>query len=179
MKKFFEECQVPEPLDPREALYGGRTNAIKLYHKPTNGEELDYVDICSLYPWCCKYGSFPIGKPDIHTRDFAQLTENNQPYKGLISCSVLAPRQLFLPVLPFRANGKLNFPLCATCCKEKWDDVCQHGDNDRKMTGVWTTIELDKALELGYKVMDIKEVNRFSTKCYFFCISLPKLHGGC
>lgn len=33
MKEFFTGIKIPEPLDPRESFYGGRTNATVLYHK--------------------------------------------------------------------------------------------------------------------------------------------------
>jgi hypothetical protein len=43
---FFQRVNLPEPMDPREAFYGGRTNTIKLYHKVKNGEKIGYVDVC-------------------------------------------------------------------------------------------------------------------------------------
>lgn len=33
MAAFFENVKIIEPLDAREAFYGGRTNATTLYHK--------------------------------------------------------------------------------------------------------------------------------------------------
>ena len=158
MDAFFKEVDVHEPINPRESLYGGRTNAISLYHQCQPGEKIDYVDICSLYPYVLKYSSFPIGKPTIITRDFEKISKDNQPYKGIISCIVLPPRQLLLPVLPFRCNNKLNFPLCSKCCKEQSKDRCSHSDKDRQLKGEWPTIEIDKALELGYKIIEIREV---------------------
>ena len=58
-----------EPLRPRDALYGGRTNAVKLYHEVTGTEKIKYLDICSLYPYICKYGIFPIGRQLILTKE--------------------------------------------------------------------------------------------------------------
>ena len=49
------------PLDPRDAFYGGRTGNIVEYYKAGDGEQIKYVDVCSLYPWVCKYGKFPVG----------------------------------------------------------------------------------------------------------------------
>ena len=46
-----------EPIKPREALFVGRTNAIKLYHEVKENEEIKYIDICPLYPYVCKYGN--------------------------------------------------------------------------------------------------------------------------
>ena len=43
MKRFFEEYELVEPLQPRDAFYGGRTNAAKLLHECRDGEEIRYV----------------------------------------------------------------------------------------------------------------------------------------
>ena len=43
-----------EPLNPRDAFYGGRTNATKLYYKAKPGKKIMYVDVCSLYQWVNK-----------------------------------------------------------------------------------------------------------------------------
>ena len=157
MAAFFKEVEVPEPMDPRKALYGGRTNAICLYHKCGPQERIDYIDICSLYPYVCKYGSYPVGKPRILTRDFEKMTKNDRPYHGIVRCIVKPPRNLFLPILPFRANNKLNFPLCALCCVSQSNESCKHTDKERQLKGEWATIELYKALELGYEIVEILE----------------------
>ncbi|KAK9720168.1 hypothetical protein QE152_g22256 [Popillia japonica] len=44
------------PLNPRDAFYGGRTGASKMYHTVVEDEKIKYVDVCSLYPWTNKYG---------------------------------------------------------------------------------------------------------------------------
>lgn len=33
MQKFFDDVEINEPINPRDAFFGGRTNAIKLNHK--------------------------------------------------------------------------------------------------------------------------------------------------
>ena len=48
MKQYFKDFKIEEPLGPREALFGGRTNALKLYHVCRNGEQIRLVDVCSL-----------------------------------------------------------------------------------------------------------------------------------
>ena len=49
------ETELKPPLNPRDVLSGGRTNAIALYYKGVG----DYVDFTSLYPYVQKYGIFP------------------------------------------------------------------------------------------------------------------------
>ena len=42
MKRYFEEHEIVDPLQPRDAFYGGRTNAAKLFHECQDGEEIRY-----------------------------------------------------------------------------------------------------------------------------------------
>ena len=40
MKRYFEEYELVEPLQPRDAFYGGRTNAAKLFHECQGDEKI-------------------------------------------------------------------------------------------------------------------------------------------
>ena len=40
MRRYFEEYEIVEPLQPRDAFYGGRTNAAKLLHQCQDDEEI-------------------------------------------------------------------------------------------------------------------------------------------
>ena len=40
MRRYFEEYEVVGPLQPRDAFYGGRTNAAKLFHECQDDEEI-------------------------------------------------------------------------------------------------------------------------------------------
>jgi hypothetical protein len=159
MKDFFDNCEVPEPLKMRDAFFGGRTDAICLYHKCLPGEKIRYVDVCSLYPWVLKFGKFPIGHPDIILENFKPITVDSQPYEGLVKCRVLAPLDLLHGVLPVRnmKTKKLTFPLCHTCALNRTKD-CEHTDEERAIIGTWVSAELYKAVEMGYKVQKIYEV---------------------
>ncbi len=46
------------PLNTRDALCGGRTEAMRLHHKAGDGETIKYVDVMSLYSYVCKYCEF-------------------------------------------------------------------------------------------------------------------------
>ena len=157
LKEFYECYEAYERLQPRDAFTGGRCNAITLYYSPQPGEMIRYVDYTSLYPYICKYGLFPIGHPEIYIGD-------KIPSKvcGLMKCKVLPPPQLFHPVLPYRARGKLLFPLCRTCAKNNFQGKCPHEDpKDRALTGTWVTLELDKAVSLGYVIVQKYEAWHF------------------
>ena len=40
MKRFFDEHKIIDPLQPRDAFYGGRTNAAKLLHECQGDEKI-------------------------------------------------------------------------------------------------------------------------------------------
>ena len=65
MKAFVNNVtsQIVTRLDPRDAFFGGRTNATRLSWKQTPGDPavLKYIDITSLYPFINKTASYPIG----------------------------------------------------------------------------------------------------------------------
>lgn len=43
MERYFNEYDIVDPLEPRHAFYGGRTNASKLFHECKDDEEIRYV----------------------------------------------------------------------------------------------------------------------------------------
>lgn len=46
MQSFVDLLKIEDPLDPRKAFFGGRTNATKLFHKCGPNEYISYVDVC-------------------------------------------------------------------------------------------------------------------------------------
>ena len=40
MAAYFEKYDIVDPLQPRDAFYGGRTNAAKLFHECQDDEEI-------------------------------------------------------------------------------------------------------------------------------------------
>ena len=95
-----------------------------------------------------------MGHPEIITENFADIST----YFGLIKCTVLPPRGLFHPVLPYRTPDNLMFPLCKTCADTLNQNPCTHSDEERAIRGTWCHVELMKALEKGYEVLKIHEV---------------------
>ena len=148
-QNFVNQSQVKQPLDPRNALCGGRTNAFILHHKGSIG----YVDFTSLYPYIQKYGEFPLGHPQIITENFNSI-EN---YFGIVYCKILPPQNLYIPVLPYKKNGKLMFPLCAACC-EMHIINCTHSSDERCLEGTWVSLEILEAIKHGYKIIHIYEI---------------------
>jgi hypothetical protein len=156
-KKLLKHFHSIEPLAPRDGFFGGRTNAIKLYHEISQpGEVIKYVDFTSLYPWVCKYGIYPIGHPKIFAGD-----DIPDRVEGLLKCTILPPKKLYHPVLPYRCNGKLLFPLCRTCAENQASGVCTHANKERALTGTWVVLEITKALSMGYTMVKKHEAWHF------------------
>ena len=151
-KSFNQE--IVEALNPREAFYGGRTNATKLLYNFKENECGRYVDFCSLYPTVQYYKKYPIGHPvKIHNPKKYSKTS----WYGLIKCKVLAPRKLYHPVLPQRIKvdsyEKLVFTLCKKCAETRNQSKCKHTESQRSFVGTWTTDEVSKAVDKGYEVL--------------------------
>ena len=163
-KKVIESLYpYHDPIDPREALSGGRCNAIKIAYdvKENSNKEIKYIDICSLYPYVCKHKSYPVGQPKILTTENINMGNIHQ-YEGIIKCKVLPPDHLFHPVLPVHCNGKMMFPLCMKCAEES-SDKCSHSKEERLLVGTWVTFELFKALDCGYRLLFVYEIWHFDT----------------
>jgi hypothetical protein len=126
----------------KRAFFGGRTNAIKLYKKWTDddikkGRFGKYQDIQSLYPTVQFYDYMPTGVPQFKNYNSTIETchlEFCDKHFGYIECDVQPPNDLYIPVLPEKKNNKLIFDL------------------QPKTQQVFTSIELKKALEKGYKL---------------------------
>ena len=163
MRKSLE-VGISEPdravLNPRHAFYGGRTNATRLFYEVSGDEKIQYVDFCSLYPYTNKYCSYPVGHPQVITDNFKDISE----YYGLIKCTIIPPSNLYHPVLPYRAVGKLMFPLCRTCVETEQKIPCHHSDEERSLSGTYVSLELQKAVELGYVVQRIDCVWHFEQR---------------
>ena len=165
VQRFLNSFDLVAPLNPRDAFYGGRTEAVALHAVVGEGEEIRYCDITSLYPWVNKNATYPIGHPQIITQPRDQSITS---YFGLATVDILPPTNLYHPVLPVRYNQKLTFPLCASCVKEEQEKpmlqrvhYCTHTDVERTLRGTWSTPEIEKAEEKGYIIKHIHEVWHF------------------
>jgi hypothetical protein len=70
----------------------------------------------------------------------------------------LAPKNLYLPILPSRFNNKLVFSNCSNCALLKTNDECRCSKEESLLKGTWVTVEINKAIEKGYKIEKIHEV---------------------
>ena len=166
IQNFLYTLQLQPRLEPRDAFFGGRTNAIQLLRHTEEGEQIHYCDYTSLYPWVNKNCPYPVGHPTIITQP-----ESNDisDYFGLIKCTIEPPYELYHPVLPYRCHNKLIFPLCRTCTETELQRglhhrnfTCPHTSEERALTGTWCSPELEEALQQGYKILKVHEIWHFS-----------------
>ena len=171
---FLKSLNIQDPIDLRDCYFGGRTNGLILYKYFKGGEKGRYVDFTSLYPDILKYRRFPVGHPEKIIRDFEQCTLTDcdgncfyfpcagyhltLPYFGVMNVTVLPPTDLLHPVLPIKCNGKLKFPLCYTCANNESKEMCRCLDSERMFTHSYCTPELEVALNMGYRIIQINEV---------------------
>ena len=141
-------------LSPEFHFSGWRVNAATLPYKIKDNETIEYVDFTSLYPAVKKYDNYMVGHPQIILNNF----KSTDKYFGLAQVTILLPRGLFQPVLPYKFGGKLLFGLCRTCMESESTEPSTCNDADHTMHGTFCTPELQKALKLGYKIIRIYEV---------------------
>ncbi len=154
VRQKVEEMRLPKPLNPRDAFYGGRTETFKMWSKDG---PIVYHDVTSLYPWVNSTMMYPIGHPQIILSDFKNISE----YFGIVKCKILPPQDLYLPVLPVHAAGKLLFPLCKSCGETTRQESCSHSERERAIQGTWFSEEVKLALKKGYKLLEIHSVWHF------------------
>ena len=164
IQPFLDQLTLTERLNPRDAFFGGRTNAVQLYYHVKDDEQIRYVDYTSLYPFVNKTCKYPVGHPQIINNPPLSVDQ----YFGLALCKVLPPHELYHPVLTYRCHGKLMFPLCRTCAETQVElplgertPQCAHSDDERALIGTWCTPEIMEANRQGYAILQLYEVWHF------------------
>ena len=106
--------------------------------------------------------SYPVGHPkrEVHDNkavDWRSSADN--PYLGVIKAFVIPPQNLRVPVLPMRMkSGRLAFSLCSACARKHNEGLrdanyrCLHSDEQRGWVATLTHLELNAALDRGYRV---------------------------
>ena len=128
------------------------------------------VDAMSISVLCIQQSSTTTNIQSVTLQKYS--TPKGMTNLGMVSLnakSFLQEGYIYHPVLPQRikvvheekegkkkksiAYEKLVFTLCKTCVETRNQNKCEHSDNERSFIGTWTTDEVNKALEKGYKVL--------------------------
>ena len=135
-RKSLETQGKESKLNVRDALFGGRTEGFKSYVKCGENQKIVAYDVVSLYPTVNALDDYAV---DFHKlrHDLTVEEIRNGSFFGIAKVDTWAPKQLQLPVLPENKDGRLLFHL------------------NNIYGGTYTSIELQKALEVGYKIIKI------------------------
>jgi len=141
-KKYYnmtndELPKLPKKLvaPARSSYFGGRTEIFKMI-----GENLNYYDINSLYPFVMQRYFYPT--------DYKHVVHDYDGELGLYNITIKSPPNIHIPVLPVKLD-KLYFPI-------------------GEITGWYTTPEIDLALEMGYELKRVNAGHVFKSDPYLF-----------
>ena len=156
------------PMKTRHALYGGRTEAMRLHYEIGENETIEYCNVVSLYPYICEYFKFPIDHPIVHVGDTWKDVEACLKMEGLIRCMVVPPKSLYHPVLLYRCNKKLLFCLCRSFVhvQDMREECPHHTDVERTLEGMWVIDDVRLAVQKGYKLLEIHEIYEYRVTEY-------------
>ena len=148
-------------LDVRSHLYGGRCEIFQMVVEVKDGERGIMLDVNSLYPSTMLFGRFLFGHPVVITHDID--LQNFSKYFGVALVTILPPTNLYVPIIPHRlAKGGTVYTLCRTCSETvNISKPCKHSDVERAITGVWITPLINRAVELGYRLLHGYEVHDY------------------
>lgn len=141
------EMNIGNISDDRDFFFGGRTEVLSPYAKPSESEEIKYLDVCSLYPTICSFAMLPIGHPIMYFGSQCELRRLSpsvaDSYFGYVRCRVIPNKNDVLGLLPSKLDsGKLVFNL-------------------NEKIGMWFTEEIYLAMQCGYVITEIYEVHHF------------------
>ena len=131
-KTEIEDNAKQQNINIRDALFGGRTEGFKSYHKCGKGEKIFYYDVVSLYPTVNALDEYAVGFNRYVNTTSKDILEGK--FFGIAKVDITPPKNLYVPVLPDNSNGKLLFHL-----------------NPMK-NKTFSSIELKYALEKGYTI---------------------------
>lgn len=137
-----------------------------MHCKVEEPDVIKYADVTSLYPWVNKSKEYPVRFPIVYTNPSDQDMHH---YFGIALVEILPPQYLFHPVrTPLQSWWQTQVPamcsLCERTAEKPWlqrTNLCSQTDDERKLRGTWATVELVKAVELGYRILKIHEVFHF------------------
>ena len=137
----YKFAKLPKYIDTfiSKSFHGGRTEVFKLKAEGN----IKYIDVSSEYPTVQKYDLLPYGDPIVFDGKLKNIKDNEI---GFIDCKIYCP-DIHLPVLMIKCkiSGKLISPI-------------------GNIKGVFTSLELNKAISLGYKIRKIYGGIKFKAK---------------
>ena len=160
-------------LIPRIAMRSGLLDIYNLrWLKSENiSETFKVADVNGLYAAVCMTKPFPVGKftaligGELKKIKICnhQLFYNDVPLQsGSIHCTVKAPQNELTPFLQYRVSDKFNYlALCKMCAKQTKLKCNHRSPNSKHFTSTWTILDINKALQENYTIINIHEIHFF------------------
>jgi hypothetical protein len=184
MEVFWSFSGLPKnrPLNrliPRATLRGGfiEVYRLKFTIEENPGWTLHFVDANSLYSHIVLNNTFPVGKYEVllHKDDLSKnikLIDGKFFYKDesmsgdAAHVKIVAPSYLFRPYLPYRLNDEFShLALCKECLRKKLSKRCIHRSQEkRSFTSCYQITDLEKAVALGYEILEWYEVHHYKKR---------------
>lgn len=190
IQNFLNFNFKPRPLyrlSPRAAVRGGYTDTYALkWNQTENPNENFYcLDQNGMYSYIALKFKFCLGPykiiigDEIQKINFQNLEfffDNDLcPMSGTMLLTILPPRNLFYPFLPYRLkNEKTVYTLCVECAENK-TIKCNHVESQRAITSVYFISEIKFAITLGYKIIQIHECHYYKQTDYILKEFVQKL----
>ncbi len=195
-KQFIQNIYKPHPLFrlcPRTAVRGAFLDvfALKWCQALNPTEDFFAFDINGLYSYCAIKFEYMSGKYEVLMGKEVNKIEirqseffyNGQLINGTMLVTILPPKNLKYPFLPYRLkNGKTVNSLCVKCAESSSKIVyslktkCKHNDIDRAITSSYFISEISYALKLGYTLISIHECHCYIKKGFILKDFIQKLN---
>jgi len=173
-KYFFDHYYIKHPLQrliPRQAMRGAfiDTYALRWTQNKFPNETFYAIDINGLYSYCAINFAFMTGKYKVvigsELKNLKITNENvlynNEKIMGSILLSILPPSNLKYPFLMYRRVDGTSINTLCRACAENITRNCKHNSTERAVLGVYMISEIEFALTLGYKIMNVFEVHAY------------------
>ena len=167
LQQFLDTLEMVDPLQPRNAFFGGRRDAVKLHHviERKVDEKIKYIDVTPLYPWVNKTQEYPVGHPEVLVNPEDQDIRH---HFGMAKVDILHPTRTVASRLAPQTQGQTHLSTSEACMQEEMAKpllekscLCRHTPERRTLRGEWCTPEIQKAEEMGYTLIKIHEVYHF------------------
>ena len=190
IKSFLEICYKPHigyRLKPRCTVRGSYTDVfgLKWTKKEFPNEKFVFVDVNNFYSFVSIKYSFMTGPYEVLMGSKLKnvtIVDNKFFYKerailGSILLTIIPNKNLWLPFLLYRREkDDKNFnTLCKLCCETE-SLFCTHSDVERAITSTYMISEIEYALVLGYKILNIYEIHAFVESDFILKPFMEKLN---
>lgn len=175
--KIFRQHHLKEPIPIlkksqdafiRDSYYGGATDYYIKY-----AEKLYYSDVNSLYPYAMSNATHPMPVNIKEKHYFFKPNFNLDNFFGFLEVEVTCPKNLVIPLLPFKYQGKTIFPTgkwVGTYFSEELKAVLKYGYSFKFISGIEyekTHNLFDSYVKHFYKIKkEAKGATRFVAKMH-------------